>query len=1187
MAEIKREVGINVSMKASLDKTSTAKLMKAVQTLRKESEVTIGEIKGVSKATDVFSKRLNKAAKQNFQQIKQLGDELEEAYESASNFGNAIDKAKSPKAKAKLETELAKQQAKISNLNKSITDWQKNNVGSVKQLKGMMSSQEKYNKTLSKAAQYSPDRLFGDLKSGIDSVFTKGRGAAGLGGLLKAVSSRAAGVIGERGSKHAEIASKSGDPVEAAAAAESARALAKAATAITGATAGIAMFVSLIMKAADHMSILNKALVKGIPLAGDFGKTGAQYRQIISDMSQAAQNAHGSLLKFGLSSEKALEITAAFGHEAATGLGSLQTMITQMGGGDLTKGMEDLTKNAHLYGKALGMEATDVASMMGNMMTEIGYSHQKITGVMDQIVKTAATSNIPAHKFMDIFKEAIPNIDLYLNRIEELTGAIKILSKTMSPKDMKAFMQTLGKGFDQLDFKNRLKMALLIGPQKVAGILTKDFERSGQAIADNLPENLRKAMMDALNDKDPMKAMAAVAARAAASGVDSAAIGDMQKLARSKASLNKGNVLDTASAMKGAGAYARLDMLEQLSMSLTKTKDISGISEAVSEKVGISADQLKAIQGLQNSLMTWKDQIAKAGRTSSKAINQGLIKVLKIERKFRNKDGQEQEKTEKELNDELASKLGELSPDQLDEAIKQAGAEQLDGDKTAAESAEDMAAEQYNATASIGDKIESIVGYYLEKIFSILQPILDTIENLFKYMTADEGAKNAIKAEEAMVIQQTRAAADSKKLQEGILKSRGATKQQSDSYAGMGQIIDEASNSKTEDVVKNLEPIIEQSGNLTTDEFKKQKDKFGSVLRGSPDMDRLYENWLDMAQKAHDTGDKKAEAAARQGAQQVVRDSLENNVNTGFATNAINSIGSIAGGLSMQGVSVSSLGSGAGDSDRKKTKAEQDQIDLAKHNSDLDTGVSAILEGGADKSSSSSVLVTGQPASAQTAAAQKSAEVTEKSGAGPAGVATSNAIATSDPKIQKKEVKLLDTSVELLEKNVDQSDLDYQASADTLGLLKKGIKFEDGFLKNKFKRTLKEATLESFRQALTEFAIIEAKMQTDKDFASALADNGTDILKSGMLLGSMTKVSGNQSSAQFKWMTEHPDVPKLASGGSIAQGGLAVLHSGETVVPKGSGGNYTIVMNFNETGMTSDEVKRATLQTLDEVKRRP
>jgi len=143
------------------------------------------------------------------------------------------------------------------------------------------------------------------------------------------------------------------------------------------------------------------------------------------------------------------------------------------------------------------------------------------------------------------------------------------------------------------------------------------------------------------------------------------------------------------------------------------------------------------------------------------------------------------------------------------------------------------------------------------------------------------------------------------------------------------------------------------------------------------------------------------------------------------------------------------------------------------------------------------------------------------------------------------------------EKTVDGGENVYDGINDVVGILKKGIILNQPFLTGKYKNVLKEATLDSFNTALRDFAVIEAKLQTDSGFAQDLAKSGQDIADAGISLSDVSKLKPDAEGGLTKFISD----TKLKSDGSRQMGGpvpdtgMYKLHKGEAVLDQSTYGS--------------------------------
>jgi hypothetical protein len=408
--------------------------------ISKQTKLSISNIAEISRAAKEYSKALSEGAQTSAKELGKLGDQLNDSLGEAEALQKALKDAKGTAGEEEIAKRLEGTKQQISKLNQAVEDAQKKYKGHGLQI-------EKVNKSYKKLQEVSKYGVTGFFKDMGDAF--KGGGPAAIGkGITSALGKGGASVAGRAGG----LGAAGAGPGATGAMASAMGMIAKALPALTATVGLFAAFWMALSAASDHMAKLNKALVAGSATANDFTSNVGAYRGAINSLRQSSINASGSLLKYGATSETAAKVINKFAMESTGSLVKTQSTLIDLGG-TLDKGVEQFTINAVSYGKALGMEAEEVAGMMGKMVSETGIGTENVTGMMENVVKAAATANMPMTKFMGIFRTVLPDVELYQNRLEELTGVIKLLSRTMSAKDVQKFMDAFAKGFKGVDFK--------------------------------------------------------------------------------------------------------------------------------------------------------------------------------------------------------------------------------------------------------------------------------------------------------------------------------------------------------------------------------------------------------------------------------------------------------------------------------------------------------------------------------------------------------------------------------------------------------------------------------------------------------------------------------------------------------------------------------------------------------------
>ena len=1198
-----KDLKIRVPVSPEIDKRAVSNLNRDLKNLEKNlgginisyknlakiSQMNVGQLKRLSDNAETLGDKLSEAAQKAYKDLGRTTKKISEAEKkagklarTASEAGGKGDKPGQDKAEKEYKDVTSSLTKLNTKLNQQIKTVHKHRIESDKAFK----KQQEHIKRAQSIASLKPADAAKGIASGLSRALTSGKASGVLGGLGSAASSGVHGIISakikssadDKAAAASSAALKKGATPEAAAAAgsdASAKSMASAGEALGGAAAGmmavgagLALFVKMLMMASDHMTKLNKTLVAGTGLANDFAMTGDAYRQTIDGMRQAAMSSRGALLKFGMDSDKTLQIINAFGKNATGSLGKTSVMLKNMGGDNLGQGMETFAKNAHIYGRALGMDSVEIAGMMGDMVSDIGNTADNAMQTVGNLVKTASTSGMPVQKFMDVFREALPNVDLFTNRLEQLTGTIKLLSKAMSPKDVKDFMSVMNKGFDQMDIQRRTHMALLVdyagGKGTQSKIMKGSVERGIDAMSDELPDSLKQAFRDAFKSADPMKAVGDVAAKAVANGAQPAFIGDALDLARTAVSQRKGekgDVLETATSMRNADALARMETLERVAKSMGKS--LSGLGEVTAAKF-VGEDGYKAVLKLNNTMVFYQSMIESQGITHSNSINANLLKLWKQKHVTDKRD-------EKYFKSDMKALASQPDKTEFRNMIMSATTMKDKEDAAAskpAKTAEDLAAEQYNATTSVGDKLDNVVGYWLEKIFGVVQPILNTLDSFFEAFTSDPERRIQIAAEKQNLDIQMKAAEIATDNQKNW--STGMDKSQKDSLSGMSQIIKEAANTKVTaeqtvldssgpgnpveihqkakgiwggvnnpGIMNKLQPILSQIGKMSVKSFDNQKGKTGKdgtfFRSGDKTVDDTFRALLDK----HDS----------KGAQKFAQDYIQTAFVKGDSTRAMNIVSAVGGALAESGVVINSGDPNASHTPLSLTK---EQTELARQDADF------------SQEYASGIKALGSSVGSPSVASGTSSDVTKNA------VSNQNDIATAVVSHADTASDHADTAKEQLTTAVDQ----YDATSDVLSLLKKGVKFEDSWMSSKLKTMLDKVVLDNVQTALLEYALLT---NPDKVANFVKSQRGMDPGMSGTS-GIMGAVLGNFLEGK-------------RSGGYTGDGPAGkpagIVHKGEYVVPKSgalvtSGGGRTVnVGTVNVHIQTNDP--HAVKHAIDEV----
>jgi hypothetical protein len=735
-----RKISLKVPIIPELDPRATKKVIKDTTDLIKRlsaakvdfkelgrlSNANIKQINDMSKAAGVFASRLTKGAKESFSKIQELGQELEEAFKGADALNKLAKTARTKAAKSDIEKRQIIQSRLISGLNKQISVAQSQFSKYGNEMTKVQRSQQRYHKNIEQMSKFSGKDMRDGLKAGLRQMFSGGKGAglSGAGGIVTSLGRGAAGAVSRKNLSGAAAGGQGGANSMLAM-----RSISMAAGSLAGIAVVMGTLIKLIQMASEHQAKLNKTMIDGMGTANDFTKSTESYGSAISDVRNAAIDSTRALLGFGVNSEMALKTINSFAKEATGSIVQTRNELVKMGGGDIQKGMTLFSKSAIAYGKALGMEMTEVGSMMGNFVGELGYSTTTVTSLMSDIVSTAATSGMPVYKFMDIFRQTIPHVELFSNRMEELAGTIKLLSKSMSPEQVKEFMGAWSQGLKYDSFSSRLKKTLVGGVGQTNALLQKGFAERASVMASQLGDDLGGEFQAAFKSGDMKKAYGVIASAKSRGVGNPALFGQMTQLMQSEQARRTGGALGTATAAKGASMMEQVRMAKLQQKTITGTNvGISGIDEHVMEQLGYSPQQIASLNAFDATMQENKTTLKTYGATTSKSINDALVKII-----ARSKGIDESQVTREDMSkatEDQISAASELS-------VKQEKTELT---------ALDLAAKQYTETTSVSDILQNVIAYWLEKIFQFMQPIVDGINKMFGWMSGSDKQREASKS---------------------------------------------------------------------------------------------------------------------------------------------------------------------------------------------------------------------------------------------------------------------------------------------------------------------------------------------------------------------------------------------------------------------------------------------------------
>jgi hypothetical protein len=198
-----------------------------------------------------------------------------------------------------------------------------------------------------------------------------------------------------------------------------------------------------------------------------------------------------------------------------------------------------------------------------------------------------------------------------------------------------------------------------------------------------------------------------------------------------------------------------------------------------------------------------------------------------------------------------------------------------------------------------------------------------------------------------------------------------------------------------------------------------------------------------------------------------------------------------------------------------------------------------------------------------------------------AAAATTGAGGKLDVQIQEEAAEAAVTTVVIAEEQLKIAEDQYQSTSDVLTLLKKGIRFENGWMNGPLKQMLDGVVLKNVETALLEFAMLTDMVEDDSIY-DMIATEGI-----GGALGAYGTVRATEATDEYNARNKG----NFASGGYTGDGPAmqpaGVVHKGEYVIPRGGalvsgGGGKTVHVGSVTVNIQTNDPNKVK-QVIDEV----
>jgi len=398
-------------------------------------------------------------------------------------------------------------------------------------------------------------------------------------------------------------------------------------------------FIKIMIDAESAAKEYNKAILAtsgtGSYLRRNFGDASKATKDLGKSLEAARDGAKAwSNISWGISGEMARSFQSAITAEGVA-LDRLGTAT-----GEATVSHEQHAKTIKMgvaYSRAFGVSLSEVAQLQGQLMADLGLGAESVASSFQMIEDGAANAGMESNKFFGIVRSFSSDLSLFTLRLSDVTKIMGMLGKTMDPRKMGQFLQTLNQKF-QGGITDNLKFNFLAGP-KGQQIQKDDAADKLKNLADDLREKLGAGKEDAIQEliamlKNPKTNPRAIAEWTVAQGVQSQ--GDLTKSIYDNANIQKrlasGSRIDQAAVLDSLSPLAKMETLEAAAVNLTGHgfDELSDLSLAAVEASGIaSAKEIQMYQALRQGIMTGQAELtARFAKNDKNALKEGDLEQV-------------------------------------------------------------------------------------------------------------------------------------------------------------------------------------------------------------------------------------------------------------------------------------------------------------------------------------------------------------------------------------------------------------------------------------------------------------------------------------------------------------------------------------------------------------------------------
>lgn len=395
-------------------------------------------------------------------------------------------------------------------------------------------------------------------------------------------------------------------------------------------SAGVMMsIIKLLVDVESHAKEMNKQLLEGSSTAEILYKNMGNVNRASKGLSGTLDTIRdqatdiGENFKWGSTKDQIIQVVNALNQQGVT-LASLETAFDNVRKSAHKSAADvgnfgDLARTSLAYSRLMGVSLQEITDFQSEMFVELGSSLTDTKLEFARMTREASESGIATNKFFSILRGVSSDLGLYNTRLDQAATLLKVLGKSMNPREAAKFMQFATAGVQKMDQLQRTRISMFAGQDVSKAALKEDFDSKTQAgivkiasqTGDSVQsvEKLVKQFMSG-DDKALDQALAKVPDAARGALVDS-----FVKMRRSQMELEKGGSLGVGAAMGNASPGAMLSILEQTSKKLfgQNLESVTGEQGlALRNILGVSEEQYEQLVSMRFAMEATRRELESA-----------------------------------------------------------------------------------------------------------------------------------------------------------------------------------------------------------------------------------------------------------------------------------------------------------------------------------------------------------------------------------------------------------------------------------------------------------------------------------------------------------------------------------------------------------------------------------------------